>query len=143
MRSARSSRVVFLSLVAQTTLSSFVGAQSANPPADSLARGRAIFVATCRSCHTVSPPSQGGPPMSRIAQRYVQARGSKSAAMVRIAEWLSAPTLEKSLLPREEVARFGVMPHQPLADAGRFAVAAYVVTLADSAPPTSRRRRPR
>jgi hypothetical protein len=81
--------------------------------------------------------------MSRIAQRYVQARGSKSAAMVRIAEWLSAPTLEKSLLPREEIARFGVMPHQPLADLGRFAVAAYVVTLADSAPPIGRRRRPR
>ena len=142
MRSARSSRVILVALVAQTTLSSLVGAQSANPPADSLARGRAIFAATCRSCHTVSPPSQGGPAMSRIAQRYVQARGSKSAAMVRIAEWLSAPTLEKSLLPRDEVARFGVMPHQPLADAGRFAVAAYVVTLADSVPTVGRRRRP-
>jgi mono/diheme cytochrome c family protein len=143
MRCARPLRVIVIVLVAQTSVCSLIGAQAGNPHADSLARGRAIFAATCRSCHTVSPPSQGGPPMSRIAQRYVQARGSKPAAMVRIAEWLLAPTLEKSLLPRDEVARFGVMPHQPLADAGRYAVAAYVVTLADSAPTTGRRRRPR
>ena len=106
---------------------------------DTLARGRTIFVSTCRGCHTVSPPPQGGPPMSRIAERYVQHLGTRSAAAARIAEWLSAPTAERSLLPKEEVARFGVMPHQPLADAGRFAVAAYVVTLMDSVPRRGKR----
>jgi len=98
-----------------------------------------IFASTCRSCHTVTPPPQGGPPMSRIAQRYVQQLGTRSAAAARIAEWLTAPSAEKSLLPKAEVTRFGVMPHQPLADAGRFAVAAYVVTLMDSMPQRGRR----
>jgi mono/diheme cytochrome c family protein len=108
---------------------------------DTLARGRTIFVSTCRQCHTVSPPVQGGPAMSRIAQHYVQRLGSRAAATTRIAEWLAGPTIEKSLLPRGEVERFGVMPHQPLADAGRFAVAAYVVTLVDSVPGRGRGRR--
>lgn len=80
--------------------------------------------------------------MSRIAQRYVAASSSRDAAAAQIAEWLAGPTAEKSIMPKSEVVRFGVMPHQPLADAGRFAVAAYVVTLTDSAP-GARRRWPR
>lgn len=132
MRQCRMSVATLLMLAA---LPSVLPAQTL----DTLARGRTIFVSTCRSCHTVTPPPQGGPPMSRIAQRYVQQLGTRAAAAARIAEWLSAPSADKSLLPKAEVARFGVMPHQPLADAGRFAVAAYVVTLTDSVPRRSRR----
>jgi mono/diheme cytochrome c family protein len=114
--------------------------QIADTGAVAVARGRAIFVSTCRSCHTVSPPPQAAPPMSRIAQRYLAVSGSRKAAAAKIAEWLFGPSAEKSLLPPSDVARFGVMPHQPLADAGRFAVAAYVLTLADSTPHGRRRR---
>jgi hypothetical protein len=77
--------------------------------------------------------------MSRIAQRNVQQLGSRAAADARIADWLAGPSAEKSLMPNDEVARFGGMPHQPLEDAGRFAVAAYVVTLVDSGPRRRRR----
>lgn len=115
-------------------------AQSMATPADTIARGRTIFLTTCRRCHTVGPPPQAAPPMALIAQRYVTATGSRAAARARIAEWLAGPTVEKSILPRAEVARFGVMPHQPLADAGRFSVAAYVMTLADSTTRAGRRR---
>ncbi len=131
----RSIRLSFATLLTLVALPSGLSAQAS----DTLARGRAIFLSTCRSCHTVAPPPQGGPPMSRIAQRYVEQAGTRRAAAARIAEWLSAPSADKSLLPKAEVARFGVMPHQPLADAGRFAVAAYVVTLMDSGPRRSRR----
>jgi hypothetical protein len=117
-------------LVAQGGLP--VGGRPPSSSPDTLARGRAIFAATCRSCHSVQPPGQGAPPMSVIARRYVRFSGSVVAAQSRIAEWLFRPEAEKSLLPREEREKYGLMPHQPLADAGRFAVAAYVVTLADS-----------
>ncbi|MDZ7632110.1 MAG: cytochrome c [Gemmatimonadaceae bacterium] len=125
-------------LIASVVVTTALPAQAPGAVLDTIARGRTIFESTCRGCHTIAPPPQGGPPMSRIAQRYVQRLGSRTAAAGRIAEWLSGPTVEKSLLPREEVARFGVMPHQPLADAGRFAVAAYVVTLVDSGPKRGR-----
>jgi len=131
----RSCRISVAALLTLATLPSILSAQKL----DTLARGRMIFASTCRSCHTVTLPPQGGPPMSRIAQRYVQQLGTRAAAAARIAAWLSAPSAEKSLLPKAEVARFGVMPHQPLADAGRFAVAAYVVTLMDSVPRRGRR----
>ena len=142
MRACRLSVTVPSVLFMLAAAPSMLLAQAPRVRADTIARGKAIFVATCRSCHTVAPPPQAAPPMSRIAQRYVAVGGSSDAASARIAEWLLGPTVEKSLLPKEEVARYGVMPHQPLADAGRFAVAAYVVTLADSAP-VARRRRPR
>jgi len=131
----RPCRTFVATLLTLAALTSVLPAQAI----DTLARGRTIFLSTCRSCHTVTPPPQGGPPMSRIAQRYVQQLGTRSAAAARIAEWLTAPSAEKSLLPKAEVTRFGVMPHQPLADAGRFAVAAYVVTLMDSMPQRGRR----
>lgn len=131
----RPCRMFVTTLLTLVVLPSVLSAQAV----DTLARGRMIFLSTCRSCHTVTPPPQGGPPMSRIAQRYVQQLRTRSAAAARIAEWLAAPSAEKSLLPKAEVARFGVMPHQPLADAGRFAVAAYVVTLVDSVPRRSSR----
>ncbi len=134
MHSSRRTLVVLAGLVTQAAVVMSLSAQTVAAPMDTIARGKAIFASTCRSCHTVSPPPQGGPAMSRIAQRYVQLAGSRAAAATRIAEWLAGPTAEKSLLPKAEVARFGVMPHQPLADAGRFAVAAYVVTLVDSVP---------
>lgn len=102
--------------------------------ADTVARGRAVFASLCRSCHSVRPPAQGAPPMAAIARRYRVATGSADAARARIADWLARPDSARTLLPRDEVRRYGVMPHQPLADAGRFAVAAYVVTLADSMP---------
>jgi cytochrome c551/c552 len=119
---------------------SLLQSQIADTGAVNVARGKAIFASTCRSCHTVSPPPQAAPPMSRIAQRYLAVSGSRKAAAAKIAEWLFGPSAEKSLLPPSDVARFGVMPHQPLADAGRFAVAAYVLTLADSTPRGRRRR---
>jgi len=134
MRSNRGSLVVLAVLAALTTATHSLSAQAAGASANTIARGKTIFESTCRSCHTVAPPPQGGPAMSRIAQRYVGQLGTRAAAATRIADWLAGPTVEKSLLPRDEVARFGVMPHQPLADAGRFAVAAYVVTLVDSGP---------
>lgn len=142
MRACRLSFTVPCVLFILAAAPSMLRAQAPRVHADTIARGKAIFVATCRSCHTVAPPPQAAPPMSRIAQRYVAVSGSRDAASARIAEWLLGPTVEKSLLPRDEVARYGVMPHQPLADAGRFAVAAYVVTLADLAQ-VARRRRPR
>ncbi len=142
-RSSRPSRLrlafalaMFLQVVAPSSLWS----QSSATRADTIARGRAIFVATCRTCHTVTPPPQAAPPISVIAQRYLAGSDARGAA-ARIADWLAMPSVEKSLLPKAEVARFGVMPHQPLADAGRFSVAAYVLTLADSAPGGGRRRR--
>ncbi len=110
--------------------------------ADTLARGRAIFASTCRACHTVNGSAQAAPPMAHIARRYVAFSGSRVAAASRIVEWLYAPQETKSLLPKAEVARYGVMPHQPLADAGRFAVAEYVVTLTDSLPRRERLRAP-
>jgi len=134
MRSNRGSFVVLAWLAALTTATHALSAQAARAAVNTIARGKTIFESTCRGCHTVSPPLQGGPAMSRIAQRYVERLGSRASASTRIAEWLAGPTAEKSLLPRDEVARFGVMPHQPLADAGRFAVAAYVVTLVDAGP---------
>ncbi|MCU0627333.1 MAG: cytochrome c [Gemmatimonadaceae bacterium] len=100
--------------------------------ADSVARGRTIFQSLCRQCHSVTPPAQGAPPMAAIARRYVRVTGSRDSAESRIAAWLSAPDSSRSLLPAPERRRYGVMPHQPLADAGRFAVAAYVVQLGDS-----------
>ena len=115
-------------------------AQSNATRMDTIARGRSIFVATCRSCHSIAPPPQAAPPMSVIARRYLAVGGSRAAAAARIAEWLAGPAAEKSILSKAEVARFGVMPHQPLADAGRFSVAAYVLTLADSARRGPRRR---
>jgi mono/diheme cytochrome c family protein len=132
MQSPRLFRLVCAMLIAPVAVPVTASAQVSGASPDSVARGRQIFVATCRGCHTISPPAQGGPPMSRIARHYVQRLGSRKAAAARIAEWLAGPTVEKSLLPRDEVARFGVMPHQPLADASRFTVAAYVVTLTDS-----------
>lgn len=110
--------------------------------ADTLARGRAIFASTCRSCHTVAGSAQGAPPMARIAARYVAYSGSRVAAASRIVEWLYAPQAMKSLMPKTEIERYGVMPHQPLADAGRFAVAEYVVSLVDSLPRRERLRAP-
>ena len=107
---------------------------AAGTPADTIARGRTIFASLCRSCHSVRPPAQGAPPMAVIARRYRGVAGSEAAARARIAAWLAQPDSARSLLPRDEVRRYGVMPHQPLADAGRFAVAAYVMTLADSMP---------
>lgn len=109
---------------------------------DTLARGRAIFMSTCRSCHTITGAAQAAPPMARIAAQYVAFSGSRVAAASRIVEWLYDPKATKSLLPPAEIARYGVMPHQPLADAGRFAVAEYVVSLLDSLPPRERGRAP-
>ena len=80
--------------------------------------------------------------MAVIAQRYLQRLGSRPAAARRIAAWLHAPSIEKSLMRKDGVERFGLMPHQPLADAGRFAVAAFVMTLMDSVPAQGRARRP-
>jgi mono/diheme cytochrome c family protein len=134
MRRFRPAFVGLAVFVAAIGTATSLAAQAAGNSVDTIARGKTIFESTCRGCHTIAPPPQGGPPMSRIAQRYVRQLGSRTAAAARIAEWLAGPTVEKSLLPREEVARYGVMPHQPLADAGRFAVARYVVTLVDSGP---------
>ncbi len=132
MRSHRLSHLALAVLAAPVVATAPLSAQALGAPYDTIARGKRIFESTCRGCHTVTPPVQGGPALSRIAQYYVQRLGSRAAAAARIAEWLEGPTIEKSLLPKEEVARFGVMPHQPLSDAGRFAAAAYVVSLADS-----------
>lgn len=119
-------------LAAPVVATASLSAQALGAPFDTIARGKRIYESTCRGCHTLAPPAQGGPALSRISQHYLLRLGSRAAAAARIAEWLEGPTIEKSLLPKEEVARFGVMPHQPLADAGRFAVAAYVVSLADA-----------
>lgn len=141
-----------LRLAAPTLLAVATGALLAVPAAaqrpatgagaDTLARGRAIFASTCRSCHTITGSAQAAPPMARIAARYVAFSGSRVAAASRIVEWLYDPTAMKSLMPPGEIARYGVMPHQPLADAGRFAVAEYVVSLLDSLPPRARGRAP-
>ena len=133
----------FAVLVSAAALPILLGAQVAGTRVDTLGRGRAIFASTCRGCHTIAPPSQAAPPMAGIAQRYIQRLGSRHAAARRIAEWLYAPSVEKSLMRKDEVERFGVMPHQPLADAGRFSVAAYVVTLVDSVRSQRPARRPR
>jgi mono/diheme cytochrome c family protein len=142
MLSPRLSCLVSATFVALLAVPVALSAQASDVPPEDIARGKQIFAATCRGCHTISPPAQGGPAMARIARHYVQRLGSRKAAAARIAEWLAGPTVEKTLLPRAEVARFGVMPHQPLADSSRFVVAAYVVTLTDAASRRGRAARP-
>lgn len=140
MRASRRSSRWLVPVLMCVAVPSLLQSQSADSAAVSVARGKAICVSTCRSCHTVSPPTQAAPPMSRIAQRYLAVSGSRKVASAKIMEWIFGPAALKSLLPASAVARFGVMPHQPLADAGRFAVAAYVLTLAESTPRRRHRR---
>jgi mono/diheme cytochrome c family protein len=108
-------------------------AAPAAAPTVMLAEGRRVFESVCASCHTVSPPPGKAPPMSHVARHYRQAFPAESAAVARIAAWIAAPAAERSVLPAHARERFGLMPAQALAEPERRAVAAYVLTLADSA----------
>lgn len=99
--------------------------------APALVDGKQIFEAVCAQCHAVEPPPKLAPPMSHVARHYLE-DSDPEQARERIAAWLPAPSAERSLLPGHAIATWGLMPPLELSPSQARAVAAFVLTLADT-----------
>lgn len=98
-------------------------------PAAMLADGAAFFQSRCASCHTLQPPPLLAPPMSHVAMRY-RAEVEDSAAFVeRIMAWVPAPAEDRSLMPAQAIAQFGLMPAQAVPRPELEAIAGYIYGL--------------
>jgi mono/diheme cytochrome c family protein len=106
---------------------------NAEPTAQQIARGEAVYQEICSECHSVQPPPRLAPPLSHVG-RMVKSRVDDREAFTRhIVTYVQAPSEERSLLPAEAIRRFGLMPAQTLPEHQIADAAAYVWILADSA----------
>ncbi|HEX6306653.1 MAG TPA: cytochrome c [Longimicrobiales bacterium] len=96
--------------------------------------GRAVFEMVCAMCHSTQPPAKAAPPMSHAAAFYLRAHPDRASAAAAIIAYVTKPDAAASLLPPHAIERFGLMPAQShLSPQQLEAVAAYVLTLADTA----------
>lgn len=95
--------------------------------------GQQIFESVCSPCHTVQPPAKLAPPMSHVARHYLEKIPDRDAALARIEAWVLQPAADRSLLPSHALEMWGLMPPLGVQPEQARAVAAYVLTLADSA----------
>ncbi len=96
--------------------------------------GEQLFKLVCAMCHSLTPPMKTAPPISHAAGFYLAKHPDRAAAIKAMVAFLKNPTVEQSLLPVMAVERYGLMPTQShLSDTQLAAVAAYVLTVADTA----------
>lgn len=96
--------------------------------------GQAIFNSLCAQCHTVDPPAATAPPMSHVARYYRAEFETPESATERIAVWVRAPSVDRSILPAHAVERWGLMPALSLNENQATAVAEYVWSLGEERP---------
>jgi mono/diheme cytochrome c family protein len=101
----------------------------ASVAATPLAEGERIFNEVCSQCHTLGPPPNLAPPMRMVAMHLRRSFDGEEAAVDHIVSYAAAPDAERSILPAHAVARFGLMPSQPLRPDQLRKVAAYVWSL--------------
>ncbi|MCA9738624.1 MAG: c-type cytochrome, partial [Gemmatimonadetes bacterium] len=104
-----------------------LAAQDASHTASAVERGQAMFDLICSACHSWDPPAKLAPPMSMVLGHYLERYADTDEASDAIAAWISGPDAERSVLPSHAVQQFGLMPGQPLPEAERRAVAAYLL----------------
>lgn len=97
-------------------------------------RGEATFKSVCSTCHSIHPPALQAPPMAHVARHYLASDTSRTAVIERLVSWVREPSAERSLLPPMARERWGLMPPLLLPEEQLRDVAAYVLTLAESAP---------
>jgi len=91
--------------------------------------GERIFNEVCAQCHTLGPPPNLAPPMRTVVMHLRRACDPEAAAADHVVSYVAAPDADRSILPSHVVARFGLMPPQPLRPDQLEKVAAYVWSL--------------
>lgn len=70
----------------------------------------------CAACHPLDPPPVTAPPVRGIVMHYRESVDDRDAFASAVADFVRAPSAQKSKFPPDAIKRFGLMPALPYPD---------------------------